>query len=290
MADLLRQYLCCCFPAPRHPQDDPERAPLLNPDILPEAPPRPVGRTTEEQLAEQEQLRKILSLAEERLISIESSTAFRPPTPPSSSHPHTHVPSSSSPDSSSTRPRSRSPWRPPVSTTTDDGPFAPIRVVHLDRQNWTELPSEPSTPAPRKRKGQGKKRVEGRPPSSHSMKTLPRGRGGGVPPSPLRHGASSEDEDGEGDEDDDEESKYGTVASYRTATDGSGGSASTIRQGLRDVSWGREDDEPVDPEREAALAQAIDALEHSIDDWTLPPCGPFVAELGDEEGGEMQQR
>ncbi|BGO94182.1 hypothetical protein NBRC10512_001340 [Rhodotorula toruloides] len=290
MADLLIQYLCCCLPAPRHPQDDPERAPLLNPDILPEAPPRPVGRTTEEQLAEQEQLRKILSLAEERLISIESSTAFRPPTPPSSSHPHTHVPSSSSPDSSSTRPRSRSPWRPPVSTTTDDGPFAPIRVVHLDRQNWTELPSEPSTPAPRKRKGQGKKRVEGRPPSSHSMKTLPRGRGGGVPPSPLRHGASSEDEDGERDEDDDEESKYGTVASYRTATDGSGGSASTIRQGLRDVSWGREDDEPVDPEREAALAQAIDALEQSIDDWTLPPCGPFVAELGDEERGEMQQR
>jgi hypothetical protein len=58
MADVLAKYLCCCFPAPRRPQDvraprpplptshrtdtavaraqDPERAPLLNPDILPE--------------------------------------------------------------------------------------------------------------------------------------------------------------------------------------------------------------------------------------------------------------
>ncbi|BGP26696.1 hypothetical protein Rt10032_c25g6751 [Rhodotorula toruloides] len=286
MADLLRQYLFCCFPAPRHPQGDPERAPLLNPDILPEAPPRPVGRTTEEQLAEQEQLRKILSLAEERLISIESSSAFRPPTPPSS-HPRTLDPPSS-PPSSSTRPRSRSPWRPPNHATSDDGPFAPIRVVHLDRKNWTEVPSAPTTPVPRQ-KNKGKKREAARPPSSHSMKTLPRGRGGGgVPPSPLRHGASSSEEDGEGDDEEDGESKYGTVASYRTATDGSGGSASTIRQGLRDVNWGREEDEAVDPEREAALAQAIDALERSIDDWTLPPCGPFVAELGDEEGGAEQ--
>lgn len=164
------------------------------------------------------------------------------------------------------------------------------------------------------------------------MKTLPRGgrgRGASVPPSPLRHGASSSDDedgagaeddgdgDGDGDEDEDEESRYGTVASYRTATDGSGASASTTRHGLQDVSWGREegDSKPNDPEREAAvrsfsvldppsreradgrgraprkqLAQAIDALERSIDEWTLPPCGPFVAELGNGENGEEQQR
>ncbi|GAA5985120.1 hypothetical protein JCM10908_002530 [Rhodotorula pacifica] len=84
MAHLIKQYLCCCLPQSRSPQDQSlqdERAPLLNPDILPSAPSRPTQRTTEQQQAERDQLRRILHLAEQRLLSVESSAPFRPVTP-----------------------------------------------------------------------------------------------------------------------------------------------------------------------------------------------------------------
>ncbi|GAA5949637.1 hypothetical protein JCM3775_000927, partial [Rhodotorula graminis] len=167
MASLVRQYLCCCLPAPSVDENT-ERAPLLNPDILPEAPPRPQGRSTEEQQRERESLQRILEHATERLINVESLAAFRPSRPEStlSAAPST----SSSPSASPARrrkkrPASSSTWRPPM----DDTPLAPVRVVHLGR-NWEEVPTAA---------GKVAQRGWTRPASSHSMRTLPRGGGGG---------------------------------------------------------------------------------------------------------------
>ncbi|GAA5892618.1 hypothetical protein JCM8208_005864 [Rhodotorula glutinis] len=258
MTSFLRQYLCCCLPSAR-PDEDPERAPLLNPDILPEARPRPQGRSTEEQQRERESLQRILEHATERLINVESLAAFRPSRPEStlSAAPST----SSSPSASPARHRKKRPasstWRPPM----DDTPLAPVRVVHLGR-NWEEVPA-----------AAGNLGQQGwtRPASSHSMRTLPRGGGGAGRRHGQRGGDTDEEmgdveegeagleegtsADGEGEGD----SQFGTVASYRTARSSGG-----------------------------TLSHAIAALESSIDDWSLPGgLGPFVAELGnDDDDGE----
>ncbi|BGP57498.1 hypothetical protein JCM8202_002216 [Rhodotorula sphaerocarpa] len=128
MAELLRQYLCCCLP-PLHGQRDQasrlvgaqdEQTPLLNPDILPAAPPRPAQRTTEQQQAERDQLRRILHLAEQRLLSVESSAPFRsvapapPPAPANEASASPHRPSRR-------RHRSHQP-RPPHSSSSSKRP------------------------------------------------------------------------------------------------------------------------------------------------------------------------
>ncbi|BGP42509.1 hypothetical protein JCM10450v2_006608 [Rhodotorula kratochvilovae] len=256
MAALFRQYLCCCLPHSRV-DEDPERAPLLNPDILPEAPPRPQGRSTEEQQRERESLQRILEHATERLINVQSLAAFLPSRataePPAPSR-------SPTPSPSRRRKRPASSWRPPM----DDTPLAPVRVVQLGH-NWEELPS---SGAP----------VSGRPASSHSMRTLPRG-GGARKASGLRLGVEAAEDGDEGDDDatdgdGETDSRFGTYASYRTAKSSGG----TVR--ARDVRalWGAQGSEG---EVSEELSHAIAALESSIDDWSLPGgLGPYVADLG----------
>ncbi|GAA5995776.1 uncharacterized protein JCM10292_004739 [Rhodotorula paludigena] len=326
MASAVLKYLCCCLPQPRHPQDDPERAPLLDPDILPQAPPRPQGRSTDEQRIERETLQRILDHATNRLLNIESLAAFLPSAAPAATRPSSArsrsrsssrpaSPSSSPPPTTTTtsKRRSRRPrtpsstattttttseaWRAPLASEDADAPLAPVRVVHLGH-NWEELPALRGSPAASKGGG-GAERGK-RPPSAHSMKTLPRrsrapaalagpgaegaGAGGGAGPSPLSREAGEDDgeengehEDDEGEEDD---SRFGTYASYRTAK--SGGAGGTLKGGVRGL-WGSEedakdgDDEGISEE----LSHAIARLEASIDDWSLPGrLGPFVAELG----------
>ncbi|GAA5863292.1 hypothetical protein JCM8547_002890 [Rhodosporidiobolus lusitaniae] len=349
MAHLLRQYLCCCFPSSHDSRDyahDDEHQPLLNPDILPQAPPRPVNqRTTEQHLQEQETLRRILNLASERLISISSPAFFL--SPPQSTSPSTpsrpsHSPRSSSRSSTSStststrssgtltpshspsrRPqrsksRRREERRRPESRADGDAPLAPLRarVVTLG-EDWRELASSSSSSSPAgttKRGGGGggggKGRGKGgrsRPPSSHSMRTLPRnGNGGGaVPPSPLRDGGGSdgeEEENGEYDEDDEheaDESKFDTLASYRTASSGRG--TRGVREGYPRLSevWHSVDDgrgeeerkegeEEWTEEREEALTTALSALERSIDDWKLP--GDLLSVVAELEGGEEERK
>ncbi|GAA5892598.1 hypothetical protein JCM8208_005859 [Rhodotorula glutinis] len=289
MTSFLRQYLCCCLPSAR-PDEDPERAPLLNPDILPEAPPRPPGRSTEEQQRKRESLQRILEHATERLINVESLAAFRPSRPEStlSAAPST----SSSPSASPARHRKKRPasstWRPPM----DDTPLAPVRVVHLGR-NWEEVPTAAGSAA---------QPGWTRPASSHSMRTLPRGGGGGRAGlgagAGRRHGqrggdtdeemeegeagleeGTSADGEGEGD------SQFGTVASYRTARSSGG----TIRPSDVRGLWSTDGGPEVEVDEE--LSHAIAALETSIDDWSLPGgLGPFVAELGNDEDGDERAR
>ncbi|GAA5958751.1 hypothetical protein JCM21900_002085 [Sporobolomyces salmonicolor] len=294
-----------------------------------EAPPRPPpSRTTEQQQAEQAMRRRILHDASERLINVSSP---RPFTSSRDSLPPSRSPSPSSPPSRGSSPTLTSPsrrhtprsrsrastWRPPA-----DGPLAPVRVVHLG-QNWQVLNPEgalaehgpgagasQSTPATKRgtRRGGGAGKTASRPPSSHSMRTLPRGGGGGQQPSPLRRdlgGLGSDtvyrDEEDEYEEDDDGadvESRFGTMTSYRTANSGvddAGVSSSygTTRTGvgLRDM-WGAamgEDPDAVDdPARKEELARALAALESSIDTWTLHPVGPIVADL--DQVAAMEER
>ncbi|GAA6063776.1 hypothetical protein JCM10212_005565 [Sporobolomyces blumeae] len=85
MADLVRRYLLCCLPQPRPADSDSERRPLLDPDVLPQAPPRPPPtRTSEEQALEQARRRQILHEASERFINILSPSPFTAPSAPSS--------------------------------------------------------------------------------------------------------------------------------------------------------------------------------------------------------------
>lgn len=139
------------------------------------------------------------------------------------------------------------------------------------------------TPSTMRRQRKSKGKEKGRPPSSHSMRTLPRGGGGGSSrnqPSPLRRGGSNGESsardltvEGPGDEEEfeedgfvdegDTESRFGTIKSYRTAasnagdeqTEGGGSSFRGSRFGLRDI-WGtamggegEEEEEYEDPQR-----------------------------------------
>ncbi|GAA5973105.1 hypothetical protein JCM11641_006271 [Rhodosporidiobolus odoratus] len=218
MTGFLSSYLCCCLgrSSPIEHSLDPERQPLLNPDVLPAPPPRLHTRSTQEQQREQESLNHILNLASDRIINI-SNPNFLTPTLTSTSHSRirTRVRTTSS-SSSGDRPAST--WR----ADPDEAPLAPVRarVVTLG-PNWEEAlsPSRHEDGEPsRIRDGRGKSRVEGigrldqgkarrggtrrsRPPSSHSMRTLT-GRGGtaakGVgQPSPLRRGAQAVEDDEE---------------------------------------------------------------------------------------------
>ncbi|GJN93443.1 hypothetical protein Rhopal_006499-T1 [Rhodotorula paludigena] len=313
MASAVLKYLCCCLPQPRHPQDDPERAPLLDPDILPQS--------TDEQRIERETLQRILEHATNRLLNIESLAAFLPSAAPATARPSSArsrsrsssrpaSPSSSPPPTTATtsKRRSRRPrtpsstatttseaWRAPLASEDADAPLAPVRVVHLGH-NWEELPALRSGPAASK--GGGAERGK-RPPSAHSMKTLPRrsrapaalagtgagaeGAGGGAGPSPLSREAGEDDgeENGEHEEEgeDEDDSRFGTYASYRTAK--SGGAGGTLKGGVRGL-WGSEDAKDGDDDgMSEELSHAIASLEASIDDWSLPGgLGPFVAELG----------
>ncbi|GAA6026039.1 hypothetical protein JCM10207_003877 [Rhodosporidiobolus poonsookiae] len=293
MAHLLRQYLCCCLPASSpDPHNDDERQPLLNPDILPA-----------------------------RLIFI-SSPSFLP-----SSHPPSASPAPSSRSSSPTlRSTLSQPSSPSTSTRTatwrvpaDDPPaLVRARVVKLG-PDWEELARPPARDGegawetPRRRGAKGRGRGGGgtgrsRPPSSHSLKTLPRGGGGGTrgvqpQPSPLRRKATGssggldgdgadvdgapEDEDDDDGQDGEDDSRFDTVASWRTARSGTvygsaGGSTgegyASGRVGLRDMWGGAEE------ERGEELTAALARLEADLDSWTLPDVGPLVADLGDDAG------
>ncbi|GAA5821821.1 hypothetical protein JCM3770_002904 [Rhodotorula araucariae] len=206
MALVLRQYLCCCLSPPRG-EDDPERAPLLHPDILPQAPPRPQGRSTEEEQRERESVQRILENATERLINVESLAAFLPARtmaePPAPSRSPTPSPSRRR------RKRPASSWRPAM----DDTPLAPVRVVQLGR-NWEELPSPGVT-------------AGGRPASSHSMRTLPRGGGmrassGLRPDVEVTENAHDDGAEDKTDDDGEMDPRFGTYASYRTAQSSGG--------------------------------------------------------------------
>lgn len=112
---------------------------------------------------------------------------------------------------SSTPERPSSLWRPPTSDS-------PVKVVHL---GTTFEPHELSPKQNRKNgKGKGTKASHLRPPSTHSLKTLPRGAKG---PSPLGladddgEGGEDDDEDDDDDDEDDEDGRYDT---YRTAREG----------------------------------------------------------------------
>ncbi|GAA5958419.1 hypothetical protein JCM8115_002460 [Rhodotorula mucilaginosa] len=361
MAEWIKQYLCCCLPQsrslPDHTLQD-ERAPLLNPDILPSAPSRPTQRTTEQEQAERDQLRRILHLAEQRLLSIESLAPFRAiePTPVATTS------SSSSSDSaknkrsrSSNRRKSRHDDQPASRSLSEEsssstltltaatsprrsrrrhaaqeqgddddeeeesssrhrrggeshsrsrvhpaagdegaGPLAPIRVVHLDRNTWTEI--EVSS-----------QNREVRPGSSHSMKTLPSRQGGKSPVAAGLSGLSitttsssdhDDDDDDAAEEDDFQDAeegartrsstRFGTVESYRTAREQGDEDWSTTkrsrdgrrRRHARDL-WSQASGKGTEEE----LARAIEQLERDIDSWTLPPHGPFTADLGGGGGG-----
>lgn len=132
-----------------------------------------------------------------------------------------------------------------------------------DEQGGQEREDPSVTPSTMRRQRKGKKDKTTRPASSHSMRTLPRGGGGGNfsrgQPSPLRRGGSGENprdltvEGGEAEqeeedfEDDqgDTESRFGTIKSYRTAASNTGDDLQTeggsefrgSRFGLRDI-WG----------------------------------------------------
>ncbi|GAA6017624.1 hypothetical protein JCM11491_005305 [Sporobolomyces phaffii] len=324
---MIRQYLLCCLPQARSHDPDSERQPLLDPDVLPQSadPPRaPPTRTTEEHEAEQALRRRILDLASERLVNILSPHPFThaPPRPSSPPPPPPPAPDSlaSSPTLTSSPPphahaagKRRQTTRAPSSSASStawrpapDAPIAPVRVVHLG-QNWEVVHDDdgadtapsardplvtPSTMRRQRRHPHGKDSAATRPPSSHSMRTLPRGGGGGASqPSPLRGHSQAysdgearlgddddeNDEDGEDDGDGESESRFGTVNSYRTAAS-SGGSRFAI--GLRDI-WGTGDPDPdeLDPASQRDLERAVAELERSIDDWTLQPVAPIVADL-----------
>ncbi|GAA5843764.1 hypothetical protein JCM11251_006799 [Rhodosporidiobolus azoricus] len=344
MSSLFRS-LCCCLPSSRGAAtEDPydEHQPLLNPDVLPQAPPRPANqRTTEQQREEQETLRRILHVASERLIPITaptflSSQPSSPAQPPHSDRAHsrnssisttsssptlTATPAPSSPSRS--RPHSPSTYRAPT-----DAPAAPFRarVVHLGPGGEVLNPLPTSSPfaatsegwdeaAPRRKgkRGSGRK---SRPPSNHSMKTLPRSGGAygaaAAGPSPLGRGSSSSaaaGEEGEGGYDsegvgaevlDGEEvheeegdgSRFDTIASYRTASSGRSRrlEGSTVsghrlpggypRAGLRGLWAGQSEG---GEGQSAELTAALNKLEEETQRWTLPDVGPVVGELG---GGE----
>ncbi|GAA5903545.1 hypothetical protein JCM6882_002980 [Rhodosporidiobolus microsporus] len=297
MADLLRTYLCCCLPSHSSHLDDPndEHQPLLNPDILPQAPPRPANqRTTEQQREEQETLRRILNVASERLISISapsflSSQPSATPLPRPQSHSRTSshsttsastsptlTPAASSPTNSAPHSRTRS--RQSTYRAPTDAPPAPVRarVVRLGPAGEVLNPLSPSSgaegddgawePVGRRKAKEGKRGSgrRSRPPSNHSLKTLPRGGGAygaaggaGGQPSPLRRGASGssgegervgygvEGEDDEGAEDEGEEedeeaddSRFDTLASYRTASSGGGGGAASRERERSTIAGG----------------------------------------------------
>ncbi|GAA5905380.1 uncharacterized protein JCM6883_006378 [Sporobolomyces salmoneus] len=193
-------------------------------------------------------------------------------------------------------------WRP----RTND-PIAPVRVVHLGK-NWEVLNENgngemdpmvtPSTMR-RQQKRNGGARLgggggKGRPPSSHSMRTLPSRGGGSAQPSPLRGHSSLVDgeehghEEREEEEDDGNESedRFETATSYRTAASGSRGIGMGSRIGLRDI-WGtamggdEEAEEEIDPRKREELEKALRELEDSIDDFRIKPVGPLVADLAE---------
>ncbi|GAA5956359.1 hypothetical protein JCM10213_000551 [Rhodosporidiobolus nylandii] len=318
--DIFRTYLCCCLPsASPHPSND-ERQPLLNPDILPTAPlPERTARqqrSIEEQQREQETLRAILNKAGERLISI-SSPSFLSPTAGGSSS--LSLPSGRSPSPS--RSRSSSASSSPTLTSSlrprstyraapEDAPPAPVRarVVRLS-SNWEDLDLDgASTPGGQKARAARAGR-RSRPPSSHSMRTLPgsrasRGAGADGRPSPLRQrtlSASSTGEevefvDGDAGEDNDDadagESRFDTITSYRTARSGSGGGGTVVGSyvsrggggGLREM-WGTADEGRGNEEE---LRTALAHLTHDIDSWALPDVGDVVAELGGGGGEERK--
>ncbi|BGP13515.1 hypothetical protein JCM10213v2_001437 [Rhodosporidiobolus nylandii] len=282
--DIFRTYLCCCLPsASPHPSND-ERQPLLNPDILPTAPlPERTARqqrSIEEQQREQETLRAILNKAGD-------SSASSSPTLTSSLRP-------------------RSTYR----AAPEDAPPAPVRarVVRLS-SNWEDLDLDgASTPGGQKARAARAGR-RSRPPSSHSMRTLPgsrasRGAGADGRPSPLRQrtlSASSTGEevefvDGDAGEDNDDadagESRFDTITSYRTARSGSGGGGTVVGSyvsrggggGLREM-WGTADEGRGNEEE---LRTALAHLTHDIDSWALPDVGDVVAELGGGGGEERK--
>ncbi|POY76304.1 hypothetical protein BMF94_0499 [Rhodotorula taiwanensis] len=333
MAALIKQYLCCCLPQSsssqdQHSQQD-ERQPLLNPDILP--------TTTEQQQAEQDQLRHILHLAEQHVIVVQDET----PQPPPPSSLGGGGPTRSRPppalgivlDHLDDRHRNPNGIPPiplesvtaPISATTsrsrrrregrtvafdESAPRPPRtwgrRVVHLDRNTWTELDAQGSSAATRHsgRKRNGDGAAGQRPASSHSMKTLPRASrpagfstlGAGDDDSEDLTPREGDDDRDDREQDQDEEeddlasTRFGTVDSYQTAresgwhstrqheAESSASGRRTGRRHARDL-WSHDGADASATNRQE-LADAIERLEQEIDTWTLPDHGPFVADLG----------
>ncbi|GAA6044100.1 hypothetical protein JCM8097_008436 [Rhodosporidiobolus ruineniae] len=306
MSSLIRTYLCCCLPS-THPDDldiHDEHQPLLNPDILPQAPPRPsTQRTTEEQRHEQETLRRIFNLASERLISISTpSFLFSQPSHASSSSPALPSPSPSSPHSasaSSSLSRSSSP------TLRSSSPRPSRREGSTKKRSKKTRPAgDPDAPlAPvRARVVRLNSAWEVVNPHGDAQGDGAEGADGSIGPSPLGASDASDGDDGEGGEAGDEdadESRFDSLASYRTARSarsrsGEASSATyaayeTVRSGYPTLRGlfavdGEDGREEVDEEE---LSRALAALESSIDTYTLPSFAPYVTELGgggDENG------
>lgn len=207
---------------------------------------------------------------------------------------------------------SSSAWRP--SLDDDDEERDPsVKIVHLGTH--FEPYSRASGRGPKSAKEQGRGRA--RPTSAHSMKTLPRGASaGGMAPSPLRPRHSEDGQElGSEQSEEEVESRYATVASYRTARENEGSeesAAATFKgktTGKRSASgksgrlqemWDEEDAGSESARRDEVSSRALPArscllilnagqlkaalasLEKSMVDFKLRPVGPIVVDLGDD--------
>ncbi|KAM0786608.1 hypothetical protein ACM66B_002062 [Microbotryomycetes sp. NB124-2] len=297
----LWQLCCGCLGGSNRYNDHggvDEHTALLNPDIIPEAPARQPKQTTEEQAAQQEALRQILHKATERFVNIEAPAPFNRASPFSSrsASPNRSGPSSPplvhdrTPDRSAQQQSRRiASWRP---SFDDDDTYTDrqhrIKVVHLgplfDVQGFanalqgTMALADSGVNKSRNAPLQSQPAAQ-RPMSAHSLRTLPRGPSGAFKseskPSPLRNqGATRHDNQAGGDDDDDtdveddsehdeheQDTKYGTIASYKTAREN--------RDSL--ISH-----EPISAELKKALAE----LEESVKSFKIDSVGPIVADLG----------
>lgn len=200
--------------------------------------------------------------------------------------------------SSATPERPGSTWRPP----NDD---SPVRVIHLGTN------FEPHER--RNGKGSAAAATRDRPTSAHSLKTLPRG-GGKAQPSPLGPKRTRGDEEEEESEGEAGDSRFQTMASYRTAHEGEGseeidGETRNRKRGEDKRPLGevfsseegssaqtKEDHEAVSRSSSfpdglelnivalPQLAKALKKLVDSMQMFKLEPVGPIVADLGESSG------
>ncbi|SCV70401.1 BQ2448_1795 [Microbotryum intermedium] len=249
----------------------------------------------------------IPKLTSDLLCRIPSTVASSSPASPSSSRSPSPLPSPS--PSPARRPsqadwnggiqsqnRRTSDWRPPMdhdsdttrlsSSRTGGGPFREEssdedgkRVMRLDATFGLGV----------------RARGAARPPSTHSLKTLPRsfarGQDGSVRGSPLARGRTEEqeeeeEEDGMGQDDDDDDDDDAKFDTYRTAKESNDEGVERVdsrpstrrscsgsaRLPVRDVFTAQDGNE-------AELQQAIKDLEASMKTFKLQPVGPIIADI-----------
>ncbi|KDE05659.1 hypothetical protein MVLG_04030 [Microbotryum lychnidis-dioicae p1A1 Lamole] len=319
MASFLSWLPCCSAQVDKDEVN--ERTALLNHDILPEAPveqPAP-GRSTEEQQAQQDYLRAIIDAACARFVSVTSTNPFvnahdsrsSPASPNSSRSPSPSPSRSPSPSpsparrpshadrngTSQSRNRRASDWRPPMDHNSDNSHSSstrrgggPFREESSDEDGKRVMRLEASFGLGARTRGAA------RPPSAHSLKTLPRsfarGQDGSVRGSPLARGRTHEqddEQDGMGhddddnDNDDDDDARFDT---YRTAKesndDGSdldNSRPSTNRSCTGSARLPVRDVFTAENGHEAELQKAIKDLEASMKTFKLQPVGPIIADI-----------